>query len=219
MIEPILTLSGRSPDGCPTVLVGPTRAGPAPRFREGCHDGQRSCSLVFDLPGQGPAFLVVRAGRDGHTVYVEAVSALDRPVYSHLNSFCDLRFAGIDNFRWSFRHARAAIEVRPIRLSRSAGPHGSRFSTSMQLSCRRGRVAARRALTAAGKRSTRARASRSRSRLCSIKASPAGANHARGLGSASRYESFTDGGLGCSGQRDRVQSLRRCARVLWLRSS
>ena len=116
MLEPILLFPARSPDGCPTVLVGPLeRAGPEPRFRDGCHDGQRSCSLVFDVPGQGPALLDVRAGRDGHAVNVEAVSRLERPVYSHLNSFCDVTVHGHRRLALEFSPCPgAAIEVRPF---------------------------------------------------------------------------------------------------------
>jgi len=116
MLEPILLFPAQSPDGCPTVLVvALERAGPEPRFREGCREGQRSCSLVFDLPWQGPAFLDVRAGRDGHVVDVEAVTRLERPVYSHLNSFCDVTVHGHRRLALEFSPCLGAmIEVRPF---------------------------------------------------------------------------------------------------------
>ncbi len=58
MVDPLLLFSSRSLDGCPTVLVQPqVREGAAPRFRGGRHEGQQACSLIFDVPGQGPAFL------------------------------------------------------------------------------------------------------------------------------------------------------------------
>src|SRR5262249_25631622 len=88
MIEPILTFSSRSADGCPVVLVGANeRAGPVPRFREGWRDGKRSSSVIYNLAGQGPSFLAVRAASEGTSVFVDAVTKLDRVVYSHLNSF------------------------------------------------------------------------------------------------------------------------------------
>jgi hypothetical protein len=105
MVETILTFPSRSPDGCPVVLVSPTeRIGPIPRFREGCHDGERSCSLSFDLAGQGPAFLAAKAGPAGQSLAIEAVTQLDRPVYSHLNSYCDIEVR---------RHRRLALEFSP----------------------------------------------------------------------------------------------------------
>ncbi len=116
MLEPILLFPGRSPDGCPTVLVDPLeRTGPEPRFRDGCRQAERSCSLVFDVPGQGPAFLDVRAGGDGHAVQVEAVTRLERRVYSHLNSFCDVTVHGHRKLALEFSPCPGAvIEVRPF---------------------------------------------------------------------------------------------------------
>jgi hypothetical protein len=105
MVEPILTFSSRSPDGCPTVLVGPSqRAGPVPRFREGWRDGERSCSLIYELAGQGPAFLSAAAGPSPQALSVEAVTQLERPVYSHLNSFCDVEVRG---------HRQLSLEFSP----------------------------------------------------------------------------------------------------------
>jgi hypothetical protein len=105
MVEPILTFSSRSPDGCPTVLVGPfERAGPVPRFRAGCRDGERACSLFYELAAQGPAFLAARAGPGGQALSVMTVTQLDHPVYSHLNSFCDFEIRG---------HRRLSLEFSP----------------------------------------------------------------------------------------------------------
>jgi hypothetical protein len=120
-VEPILTFSSRSPDGCPTILGGPVeRAGPVPRFREGWRDGKRSCSMIFELPGQGPAFLAALYEPDGDAFAVETVTRLNQPVYSHLNSFCDVEVRG---------HRRLSLEFSscpgvPIEVRRFDYPIG-----------------------------------------------------------------------------------------------
>jgi hypothetical protein len=104
-VEPILTFSSQSSDGCPTVFVGAVeRAGPVPHFREGRRDGGRSCSLIYELAGQGPAFLTVTAKPGAQSLAVEAVTQLDHPVYSHLNSFCDVEVRG---------HRQLSLEFSP----------------------------------------------------------------------------------------------------------
>jgi hypothetical protein len=116
MVEPLLTFSSRSPDGCATALVvASERDGPVPRFREGCRDGTRSCSLIYDLAGQGPAFLDVRALGKRHALAVQAVCQLEQPVYSHLNSFCDFEVRGHRRLSFEFSPCRGAvIDVRPV---------------------------------------------------------------------------------------------------------
>jgi hypothetical protein len=116
MVEPLLTFSSRSPDGCPTVLVGAhERAGAVPEFREGDREGERSCSLVFDLRGQGPAFLGLHAEQNGRSFSLEAVTRLERPVYSHLNSFCDVEVRGHRQLSLEFSPCPGVpVEVRPF---------------------------------------------------------------------------------------------------------
>jgi hypothetical protein len=105
MVDPLLVFSSRSPDGCPTVLVDSlVREGEPPAFRGGRRDGGRSCSLAFDIRGQGPAFLSARAGSDGNVLSVMALTRLDQAVYSHLNSFCDVEIRG---------HRRLSLEFSP----------------------------------------------------------------------------------------------------------
>jgi hypothetical protein len=105
MLEPILTFSSQSPDGCPVVLVRPAdRAGPSPRFLRARQNGDQSVSLSYDLARQGPAFLSVTADRAGQSLTLEAISRLDRNIYSHLNSFCDLEIRG---------HRQLALEFSP----------------------------------------------------------------------------------------------------------
>jgi hypothetical protein len=114
MVEPILTFSSRSADGCPTVLVGPSEhAGPVPRFLEGRRDGERSCSLIYELAGQGPAFVAATTGPSRKELSVEAVTQLERPVYSHLNSFCDVEVRGHHQLSLEFSPCPGVpIEVR-----------------------------------------------------------------------------------------------------------
>ncbi len=114
MIEPLLTFSSWSPDGCPTVLVDrEERAGPAPRLREGRREGERLCSFIYDFRGQGPASLIVGSRPEENGVAIEAVSKLDRSVYSHLNSFCDVEVRGHRQLSLEFSPCPGiAIEVR-----------------------------------------------------------------------------------------------------------
>jgi hypothetical protein len=105
IIEPILTFSSQSPDGCPVVLVRPSdRAGPEPRFRQGHRGALRSVALFYNVASQGPAFLRAFVGPAGRSLVVEALTQLDRAVYSHLNSFCELEIR---------RHRKLSLEFSP----------------------------------------------------------------------------------------------------------
>jgi hypothetical protein len=116
MVDPLLLFSSRSLDGCATVLVQPlVREGAAPRFRGGHHEGEHACSLSFDVPGQGPAFLNARAENGGAVLSVLALSRLGRPVYSHLNSYCDVEIRGHRELSLEFSPCPdVAIDVLPF---------------------------------------------------------------------------------------------------------
>ncbi len=116
MVDPLLLFSSRSLDGCPTVLVQPqVREGAAPRFRGGHLDGQQACSLIFDVPGQGPAFLSARAGGGETVLSVLALTRLEQPVYSHLNSYCDVEIRGHHELSLEFSPCPGvAVEVLPF---------------------------------------------------------------------------------------------------------
>ena len=104
-VQPLLTFLSRSSDGAPVVLVpAGERAGPEPRFREGWRIGERAYRLSYDFPGQGPAMLRAALEPDAGAILLETVSRLDRPVYSHLNAFCDVEVRG---------HRRLALEFSP----------------------------------------------------------------------------------------------------------
>jgi hypothetical protein len=105
LVQPHLRFLSRSPDGSPVALVpAGDRAGPEPRFRDGRHVGDRSCWLAYQSPGQGPATLRAAFEPESGATVLEAASRLDRPVYSHLNRFCDVEVRG---------HRRLALEFSP----------------------------------------------------------------------------------------------------------
>jgi len=104
-VQPLLTFLNGSKDGCWSILARPgDRAGPEPRLRGSEREGERSCALSYDFPGQGPATLRVHAEPESGAITIEASSLLERPVYSHLNSFCDFEVRG---------HHRLALEFSP----------------------------------------------------------------------------------------------------------
>jgi hypothetical protein len=104
-VKPLLTFLSRSPDGSPVVLVPEReRAGPEPRLRDGWRIGERSCCLAYHFPGQGPATLRAAGEPDSGAIALEAATRLDGPVFSHLNSFCDVEIRG---------HRRLALEFSP----------------------------------------------------------------------------------------------------------
>ncbi len=104
-VQPLLSFLSQSPDGCPTVFVPESvRDGALPRLRNWVRAGERSCALRYDLRGQGPATLAVTAMAGQSAVAVEAMTRLVRPIFSHLNSFCDFEVRG---------HRRLALEFSP----------------------------------------------------------------------------------------------------------
>ena len=104
-LEPFLTFLSRSPDGSPVVLVPESeRAGPDRRLRDGGRLGDGSCWLAYDTPGQGPATLRAAVEPDDGAIVLEAATRLDRPVFSHLNAYCDIEIRG---------HRRLALEFSP----------------------------------------------------------------------------------------------------------
>ena len=115
-VQPLLTFLDQSPDGCPIVLVrARDREGPQPRFREGRWIRERSCVLFYEFRGQGPATLRVEAGPEPGQIMLEAATRLERPVASHLNSFCDVEVRGHRRLFLEFSPCPGArIEVRPV---------------------------------------------------------------------------------------------------------
>jgi hypothetical protein len=104
-VEPLLTFLSQSPDGSPVVVVSEeARAGLGRRFRDGRRIGERSCWLAYDVPGQGPEVVRADFEPDSGAIVLEAAARLERPVYSHLNAFCDVEVGG---------HRRLSLEFSP----------------------------------------------------------------------------------------------------------
>jgi hypothetical protein len=58
----------------------------------------------YDFPGQGPATLRLAHDPRRQSISIDAVTRLDRSVFSHLNSFCDIEVRG---------HRRLALQFLP----------------------------------------------------------------------------------------------------------
>jgi hypothetical protein len=58
----------------------------------------------YDFPGQGPATLRLAHDPRRKSISIDAATRLDRPVFSHLNSFCDIEVRG---------HRRLALQFSP----------------------------------------------------------------------------------------------------------
>ncbi len=104
-IQPLLRFLDRSPDGAPTVLVPAVeRAGAEARMRrvEAFEDGSYRLSYIF--PGQGPGSLRAAFEPGTDAIVLEAAARLDRPVFSHLNAYCDVEVRG---------HRRLSLEFSP----------------------------------------------------------------------------------------------------------
>ena len=98
-IRPLLTFISRSPDRCWTNLAPRRhRLGPRRRLSGVTHaPGVVEASYVDD----GGSWMRISSRRDsvndddgGADVQIDAVTTLPAPVYSHLNSFCQITFAG-----------------------------------------------------------------------------------------------------------------------------
>jgi hypothetical protein len=114
-IDPLLTFLQGSKDGCWSSAARPRdREGPAARFRRRVHGPQGSELLLYEFPGLGLAELQVAAGPAGTTV-ISASTQVSRPVYSHLNSYCDIEVRGHHRLALEFSTCPGvAIEVRPF---------------------------------------------------------------------------------------------------------
>jgi hypothetical protein len=96
--NPLLTFISRSPDRCWTSLAPrDARVGPRRRLVQPEVDG------MLHYSGDGPSNLWVGSS-DDLRVSVVANSHLPQPVYSHLNTFCELQLAG---------HRKLAVSFSP----------------------------------------------------------------------------------------------------------
>jgi hypothetical protein len=94
-VQPLLRFLSRSPDGCPVVLIrADDRAGPEPKLR-GIHQPRASEGVLdYEFRGLGRAVLRVACETGPDEVLIEAATSLNRPVFSHLNGFCDFEVRG-----------------------------------------------------------------------------------------------------------------------------
>ena len=104
-VSPLLRFISRSADGCWTVLARPDdRVGPEPRLRGAERIDDHAWNLTYELPGQGPARLRVDHDPERKWLVIDAATQLHRPVFSHLNSYCDIEVRG---------HHRLKLEFSP----------------------------------------------------------------------------------------------------------
>ena len=104
-VQPLLSFVSRSPDRCWTSLAPRTlRVGPRRRLL--------ASDDVLHYEDDGRSTLAVEARDAG--VVIEATYELPRPVFSHLNSFCELQVAGHRKLSVSFSPCPdAKIDVLP----------------------------------------------------------------------------------------------------------
>ena len=104
-VQPLLSFVSRSPDRCWTSLA-PRDLRLGPRRRLMADDG------TLHYEDDGRSMLSVEG--DDRRVTIDARSDLPQPVFSHLNSFCELQVAGHRNLAVSFSPCPdARIDVLP----------------------------------------------------------------------------------------------------------
>ena len=115
-VQPLLTFLNQSPDGCPTVLV---RAGivkapsPGSATAGDLMSDRASCSTSSEDKARRRC--ASNAGPEPGRIALEAATRLDRPIDSHLNSFCDVEVRGHRRLFLEFSPCPGArIEVRPF---------------------------------------------------------------------------------------------------------
>ena len=94
-VTPLLRFIDRSTDACWTILARPdVRQGPEPKLRGARSPDDHTWVVNYDILGQGPATLHLSHDPRRKSIVIDAATGLDRPVSSHLNSFCDLEVRG-----------------------------------------------------------------------------------------------------------------------------
>lgn len=100
-VHPVLTFLSVSPDACWTLFA--PRADREPQTFRLYAAGRDHERIGFAYRGHGRSTLVVERVT-ARQISVDASTELPNPVYSHLNSFCDVEFAG---------HRRLALSFSP----------------------------------------------------------------------------------------------------------
>jgi hypothetical protein len=113
-VDPLLRFQSRSPDGCWTVFVlEKLREGREPRLISTWEDAAEGSFWAYQITGQGPARLRMKHDPETRRTEFEALSHLDRQIFSHLNSFCDLEVRGHQRLFLEFSPCPGAkVEVR-----------------------------------------------------------------------------------------------------------
>lgn len=115
---PLLTFDSRSPDRGWTVFAPhDLRESPPRRFV-----GRRSedDAALFRYLDDGTHVLRVRSRKESDFCEIESFDAYDRDVYSHLNSYCQLRIHGHGGLRLIF----SPCPQTPIKVERADYPFG-----------------------------------------------------------------------------------------------
>jgi len=111
-VEPLLTFESRSPDRCWTNLAPRDWQQPPRRRLTSLRHGDGLAALTYD-DSIAQHWLSVASDTDGGTS-IEATAQVAAPVFSHLNSFCNLIVRGHKRLALSFSPCEEArIEVLP----------------------------------------------------------------------------------------------------------
>jgi hypothetical protein len=111
-VEPLLTFESRSPDRCWTILAPRDARQPPRRQLTSLRHGEGQAALTFD-DSIARHWLSVASEADGGTS-IEVESQVAEPVYSHLNSFCNVFVRGHKRLELGFSPCQEArIEVLP----------------------------------------------------------------------------------------------------------
>jgi hypothetical protein len=113
-VNPVLRFLSQSPDGCWTVFVPrETREGSEPRWLSSRAIDELGNAWSGLIPGQGPMRLEVVHRPARRETRIDAMSRLEQPIHSHLNSYCDFEVRGHRRLFLSFSPCPGAkIEVR-----------------------------------------------------------------------------------------------------------
>lgn len=124
VVKSLLTFISRSPDGCATILAPPElREGPNLFLRATDQENHR---LTLWYQADYEAMLSVTPAVGEEPIVVESFTELEEPIYSHLNSFCDLEVSGHKQLGLSFSPCPETIvdvlptdypSGRPLRLA------------------------------------------------------------------------------------------------------
>ncbi len=122
-LYPLLTFDSCSPDRFWTIFAPREAQSPPVRQVVGTRLDRGRVLVVYSDAGRS-ALQVDASAPDG-SVRIEALSQLDSPVYSHLNTFTEIHLSGIEKPALSFSPCPGAVEItrsdypfdRPARLA------------------------------------------------------------------------------------------------------